>query len=79
MNVLNILQQDIATYISTTKQEVLKQNNITESDILDAISARANAKAAKDWATADSIRNDLSAKGILLKDGVNGTSWDVVL
>jgi cysteinyl-tRNA synthetase len=79
MSVLNILQQDVATYIDATKQEVLKKHNIAESDILDAISARANAKAAKDWTTADSIRNDLSAKGILLKDGVNGTSWDVVL
>ena len=79
MSVLNILQQDVATYINTTKQEVLKKHNIAESDIMDAISARANAKAAKDWATADSIRNDLSTKGILLKDGANGTVWDVVL
>ena len=42
----------------------------------EAIAARAEAKKAKNWAEADRIRNDLKAKGILLKDTKQGTVWE---
>ncbi len=40
------------------------------------IAARAAAKAAKNWAEADRIRNDLLAQGIVLKDAASGTTWE---
>ena len=40
------------------------------------IAARAAAKAAKDWAEADRIRNVLLAQGIVLKDSASGTTWE---
>ena len=36
---------------------------------------RKAAKAAKDWATSDRIRDDLKALGILIKDTKEGTEW----
>ena len=33
------------------------------------------AKAAKDWATSDRIRDDLKALGIQIKDTKDGTEW----
>ena len=38
--------------------------------------APAAAKAAKDWAEADRIRNALLAQGIVLKDSASGTTWE---
>ncbi|TXT43881.1 MAG: cysteinyl-tRNA synthetase [Spirochaetes bacterium] len=39
------------------------------------VSARAEAKKLKDWAKADSIRNQLKDEGVLLEDGPTGTIW----
>lgn len=39
------------------------------------IEQRATAKKNKDYALADKIRNDLKERGIVLEDGVNGTTW----
>ena len=40
------------------------------------IAARAAAKAGKDFAEADRIRNALLAQGIVLKDSAAGTTWE---
>jgi len=46
--------------------------------IAERIAQRAAAKAAKNFALADSIRQELLAQGIVLKDSAGGTSWEVV-
>ena len=38
---------------------------------------RAVARSAKDFVTADRIRHDLSAAGIVVADGVDGAQWSV--
>ena len=40
-----------------------------------AIEARRTARAQRDWAAADGIRDRLLAEGILLEDGADGTTW----
>ena len=42
------------------------------------IEQRAQAKAARDFALADQIRQQLLAQGVSLKDGPGGTSWEVL-
>lgn len=42
------------------------------------IAERAEAKKSKNYARADEIRNELMAKGIVLKDTKEGTTWQKV-
>jgi cysteinyl-tRNA synthetase len=44
-------------------------------DIDARIAARTEAKARRDFAEADRIRNELKAEGILLEDSASGTTW----
>jgi len=39
------------------------------------IDARARAREARDWATADSLRDRLAAAGVELRDSGEGTDW----
>ena len=41
------------------------------------IEERAKAKAAKDWAVSDSIRDHLKALGIVVKDTKDGAEWTI--
>jgi len=52
-----------------------RKNNDLDSEIEALIEQRQNARKNKDWATADKIRDDLKARGIILKDTPNGVTW----
>ena len=67
--VLGLLQQDPAGYL----QGGAGSDDAARIEAL--IAQRDAAKKARDFATADGIRAQLSAEGILLKDGPAGTTW----
>ena len=47
-----------------------------DEDAIEAkLVARAEAKANRDFAAADAIRDELIAAGIVIKDGPDGTTW----
>lgn len=53
-----------------------------EHEALDALiqavlAERADARAQKDWAKADAMRDLLTSAGVQVKDGANGSSWSV--
>jgi cysteinyl-tRNA synthetase len=51
---------------------------LDEGVIASMIADRAQAKAAKNFAEADRIRQHLLANGVVLKDSASGTTWEVV-
>lgn len=52
-----------------------RKENSVDSEIEALIEKRQEARRNKDWATADKIRDDLKAKGIILKDTPQGVTW----
>jgi len=68
---LGLLQADPLAYLQAGSR-------LDEVAISEQIAARAAAKAARNWAEADRIREQLLARGIALKGGPQGTTWEVV-
>jgi len=51
------------------------EGELSSNDIEALIETRNEARAAKDFATADAVRDQLGAAGIKIEDGADGTSW----
>ena len=75
--VLGFFQQNSQMFIIEIKEKHLKNKNIDKEYIENEIDKRILAKRGKQFELADSIRNELEAKGIILKDTVEGTIWDI--
>jgi cysteinyl-tRNA synthetase len=70
---LGLLKSDLSDWQRwTPKGQVLNENEIAP-----LIQARIAARKAKDFKESDRIRDELLAKGIVLKDGPAGTTWEV--
>ncbi|MCM1285605.1 MAG: cysteine--tRNA ligase [Acetobacter sp.] len=52
-----------------------RKSNDLDSEIEELINKRQEARANKNWAVADQIRDDLKARGIILKDTPQGVTW----
>ena len=66
---LGLLQDDPAGFLKAGVA-------LDRGEIESLIAQRARAKAARDFAAADRIRQDLLARGIVLKDSAAGTTWE---
>ena len=49
--------------------------NVEAVDLL--ISSRTAARARKDFAESDRIRDELAAMGVVIKDSKDGTTWEI--
>ncbi len=77
--IMGLLQQDAVTWIESKKKKLLAGLAVTVEDIEKMIQDRAGARQKKDWAAGDAIRDQLLKHGIELKDGPDGTTWDIKL
>ena len=59
------------------KAAYLASKGLTAEWMADMLSKRAEAKAAKNWAEADRIRDELKALGIVIKDSKTGATWEI--
>lgn len=75
--ILGMFKQEPDIFLKEMKEKYLKKLDVDEAFIEDKIAKRADAKKAKDFKTADAIRAELDAKGIILMDSVDGTTWDI--
>ncbi|UJW82217.1 cysteine--tRNA ligase [Hydrogenophaga sp. SL48] len=70
--VLGLLQQDPQAYLKSGGAS----EGLDETRIQSLMVERAAAKATKNFAEADRIRQELLVQGVVLKDGPTGTTWE---
>jgi cysteinyl-tRNA synthetase len=68
-NILGLLQQAPAAW--------LQRGSIDAAKVERLIAARRDARGARDFARADAIRNELTAMGVAIEDGADGTRWKI--
>ena len=69
---LGLLQQSPEAWFRRGDDE------IDEAHIEDLLEQRRTARAARDFKRADAIRDELSAMGVAIEDGAQGTRWSIV-
>ncbi len=72
---LGILSIAPEEFFSSQRTRAMAKLGITEKDVEDRLEARRAARASKDWAAADAIRDELLAMGIDIRDAGDKTSW----
>ncbi len=70
--IIGLLQADAEEYLQSRAGV---GDGLSDSAIEDLVAQRLQARADKDWANADRIRDELSAAGIAIEDGPEGTRW----
>ena len=73
-----VLSLDLIGAGNALKEAGTSVDSELEQFINDKIAERAAAKKAKDFATADAIRDELLAKGVAIKDTREGVVWELV-
>jgi cysteinyl-tRNA synthetase len=70
---MGVLQDDPKAWLARNLER--ESGDLDEGKVISCIQKRAEARKAKDFATADEMRDALSAMGVEIKDGPEGTEW----
>ena len=73
--VLGELDKVLSLNLLEEKKSENTSDDALTAEIEDLIAKRTEARAAKDWATADAIRDKLTAMNVVVVDTKDGISW----
>ncbi len=76
-HLLKVMIEDILGLNAETGNASEGGNELLESTVNLLLNLRIEAKANKDWATADKIRNELQALGFVIMDTKDGFEWEI--
>jgi len=76
-DVFGVLHGDAGETLVDIRAKLAKQLDIDVAGVEAAIAERLEARAQKDWAAADAIRDRLVAQHVELMDGPEGTDWRI--
>jgi cysteinyl-tRNA synthetase len=74
---LGLLQSAASEYAARTRAQRLRVRGLAPEAIEAKIAERAEARANKDWARGDAVRDELAALGVELLDTADGTTWRI--
>ena len=79
LQTIGLLKATSEEFQEEVKDKRLAPLGLTRADVQTLIDARGQARSDKDWAAADSIRDQLHSSGIVVMDRADGVDWRVRL
>ena len=76
-DVLGLYGRDPAEFLLERRQLKARRIGLDVERVQDLLEARAQARNDKDWARADQVRDELSALGVNVRDGADGSEWSL--
>jgi len=74
---LGLFRDDPDAYFVADRNREARKRGLSVNEVERLIAERGRAREDKDWRRADEIRSELTARGVVLKDGPAGTTWTV--
>ena len=75
--IMALYQEPPTQFLGALDDILLSQKNLKRDEVDQIVRGRMAARAAKDWAKSDEIRDQLSKMGIMISDTAEGTIWEV--
>jgi len=75
--VMGILSQEPEKFLNKIQQQRAEGNKIDKDTVENLVLERIKARESKNWQKSDEIRDKLQSMGVILKDGPEGTSWEI--
>lgn len=76
-SLMALFLESAESFLIALDDRLLQAKGLSRSDINDLVAQRTAARAAKNFAESDRIRDELVQKGIAVLDSVEGTRWEV--
>jgi len=76
-SVLGFFRQEPDAYLCRDREREAAKRGLAVAEIERLIAERRAARAAKAWQRADEIRNGLAARGVILQDAPDATTWTI--
>ena len=77
-SILRLFEEEADDYLAKLKDRVLAEMGLSEDFINSKITERQAAKSIKDYAKADSIKEELKSAGIAVQDSPDSVSWEII-
>jgi cysteinyl-tRNA synthetase len=76
-SVLGLFRQESDAFLRQDREREAVKRGLAAEEIERLIAERRDARAAKAWQRADEIRKDLAARGVILRDTPDTTTWTI--
>ena len=76
--ILGVFDENPTEFLNSLRNFRVKRKNLQVADIEALMQQRVEARANKDFASADALRKELEELGIEVRDTANGAEWDVI-
>jgi cysteinyl-tRNA synthetase len=76
--VLGLFEQAAEVALTRIRDLRVHEKGLDGADLERLVAARSQARADKDWARADALRDQLLELGVAIMDGAEGTAWEMI-